>query len=364
VTSRHAPFPDELLTSWLARQNHRVRGPAFPKPKVVVDRKGRWRLPDIDPPNAWLKAAAEHFGVSRSDLAEITIIRCDPTMPLDFLAWDKSPFLTGPEFLRARPRLHVSWCNQCLAEDFAASQPAYVRRHWVLAARGFCHKHRWLLEEQCTACHSRHWRFSSSARGPLRMVCQDCCRPLERSAPEALAADRSTADCWDSVIALEVEVATALQGRTPDQYRFNFTSADQLVNEVRDICRLLAGNHRRFARTDIPLNDFPCPAITPGRPLSELASSDAPFPLAVASMTMRRCLLAVANAIIDPRIEIGSALFGAHRPRAIETFVASVDGDALTDYAAQVGRWSPSFVKRIAETQRRVRRTTAETAAF
>ncbi|MCZ4344324.1 TniQ family protein [Sphingomonadaceae bacterium G21617-S1] len=353
MKSDRAPFPDELLTSWLARQNHSVRDYAFPRPKVVVDREGRWRLPDILPPNAWLRAAAEHFGVSQTELGEITIARCDPTIPLDFLAWDKSPFQTGPEILRARPRLHISWCNRCLAEDFAAGQPAYVRRHWVLAATAFCHKHRWPLEEYCTACHSSHWRFSSSAHGPSRMICQDCWRPLERSAPETLAADRNTAECWDSVIALETEVAAALKGRTPDQFRFNFTSADQLVNEVRDLSQLLAGNHRRLARTDSPLNDFPCPAMTRGRIQPEYGSSNVPFPLAVAPLPMRRCLLAVANAIIDPRIEIGSVLVGAEKPSAIEIFVASVDCDALTRCAAHVGRWSPSFQKRIVETQRR-----------
>jgi hypothetical protein len=83
-------------------------------------------------------------------------------------------------------------------------------------------------------------------------------------------------------------VATGLQRRTPDQYRFNFTSANQLVNEVRDVCRLLAGKHRRFARTDIPLNDFACPAMTPGQLQPASDSRNVPSPLAVTGMLMRR----------------------------------------------------------------------------
>lgn len=144
------PFPDELLTSWLARQNCRVRGRAFKDPRVVLDRKGRWRLPDIHPPAAWLKAVSLEFGVPRSSLAEITIARRHPGMPLDFLAWDPPPFQTEHETLRPIPRLHVSWCTRCLAEDYAAGQPAYLRRHWVLAASGFCHKHKWPLQDRCT----------------------------------------------------------------------------------------------------------------------------------------------------------------------------------------------------------------------
>ena len=153
-----------------------------------------------------------------------------------------------PPGVAPRPRLHMSWCSRCLAEVFAAGRSAHIRRHWVLAASGFCHAHSWPLEERCAVCRPSRWRFATPAHGPIRMVCEDCWRPLERAVPEALTAERKITVCWGRVIELETEVATALSGKTPDQFRFNFTSANQLLNEVRDICELLACSHRCFAR--------------------------------------------------------------------------------------------------------------------
>ena len=149
---------------------------------------------------------------------------------------------------------------------------------------------------------------------PDPMVCEDCWRPLERAVPEALTAERKITVCWGRVIELETEVATALSGKTPDQFRFNFTSANQLLNEVRDICELLAGSHRCFARTDMPLNGFACPAMTPGRMPVQFLPNETPFPLAIADMPLRRCLLATATALIDPRPETGCALLGPDAP--------------------------------------------------
>lgn len=350
-----APFPDELLTSWLARRDHGGRGSPYPRPKVVRDRNGEWRLPDIHPPNAWLQGVARHFGLPKSELAAITIAHGKPAMPLDFLAWDCSPFNANQELGHARPRLRISWCSRCLAEDFAVGRSAYIRRHWVLAASGFCHAHRWPLEERCAVCRSFGWRFSAPARGPIRMVCPECWRPLERAVPAALTAERETRDCWGHIIELEGEIAAALRGKTPDQFLLNLTSADQLLNEVSDICQLLAGNHQCFARTDVPLNGFACPAMTPGRLPLEFLPIDAPFPLAIANVPLRRCLLAAVTALIDPRPETGRALFGPDAPEAVETLVTSVDKDALNRCLKTSGRWSPTLIRRVEDARRQTR---------
>jgi len=355
VRHDHSPFPDELLTSWLARRDHSVRGPPYPQPKVVRDRNGEWRLPDIHPPERWLRHVARHFGLHRSELASITISRSKPAMPLDFLAWDWSPFKQNPEPWQPRPRLHICWCSQCLAEDFAAGRSAYIRRQWVLAVSGFCHRHRWPLEERCAVCRSYLWRFSTPARGPLRLVCQDCQRPLEQAAPAALTAEREYRDSWNRVIELEIEVAQALRGKTPDQFRINFTSADQLLNEIRDICQLLAGKHRRSGWTDMPLNSFACPAMSAGRPPIEFLSNVASFPLAIAHTRLRRCLLAAATAVIDQRPETGRILLGSDAPAAIEILVTNVDEDALNRCLMSRGRWSPTLVRRIEDVRRGTR---------
>lgn len=154
------------------------------------------------------------------------------------------------------------------------------------------------------------------------MFCAECWRPLEQSLPAVLSVKDDVRNCWNLVIGFETEVLAALSGRTPDQFRFNFTSASQLLNQVRDICRLLARNHWGYTRSNIPLNAFVSPAMTPGRLRPEFLESDASYPLAVASISKRRCLLAAACAILDPRVETGSALFDAAAPPALETFLA------------------------------------------
>lgn len=190
------------------------------------------------------------------------------------------------------------------------------------------------------------------------MFCAECWRPLEQSLPAVLSVEDDVRNCWDLVIGFETEVLAALSGRTPDQFRFNFTSAHQLLNQVRDICRLIARNHCGYTRTNIPLNAFVSTAMTPGRLRPEFLESDAPYPLAVASLSKRRCLLAAACAILDSRVETGSALFGASAPPALETFLATVDGDAIDRCLAAGGRWSPTFVRQIETTRRHVRQRT------
>ncbi|MBV1692569.1 TniQ family protein [Novosphingobium sp. G106] len=246
------PLPDELLTSWFARRRHNLRGRGLPEPKAVRDSKGAWRHPDIRPTRTWLNSACDRFNVEPSQLAASTFVRRFPHLPVDFLAWDWAPFPTEREGLRPAPRLAIAWCSRCLAEDFAVGRPAHIRQQWVNASLGFCHLHRWPLSDRCAACGSIRWKFAAPTRGPLRMLCAECWRPLERSLPEVLHASKELRDCWDCVIAFEAEVQTALRGRTPDQFRFNFTSASQLLNEVRDICGLLARNRLGFTPSSIP----------------------------------------------------------------------------------------------------------------
>ncbi len=204
-------------------------------------------------------------------------------------------------------------------------------------------------------CDSFQWQIAGPARGPLRMFCAECWRPLEQSLPAVVSVKDEERNCWNLVIGFETQVLAALHGRTPDQLRFNFTSASQLINQVRDICCLLVRNHCGYTRSNIPLNAFVSTAMTPGRLRPEFLESQAPYPLAVASVSKRRCLLAAACAILDPRVETGRALFGASAPPAIASFLATVDADALGSFLASAGRWSPTFIRHIETARRRER---------
>lgn len=149
------------------------------------------------------------------------------------------------------------------------------------------------------------------------------------------------------MIAFEAELLSAVQGRTPNQFRFNFTSANQLINAVRDICRLLTRRRPTHARSEIALNRFINPNLSPDRMPVDCPPIDATFPLATASLTQRRALLAAAAAIIDPLPSVGKTLFGQDSGVAIDTFVASVEGSALNLCLSRTKKWSPSFCSRI-----------------
>ena len=355
------PFADELLTSWHARQRHSRRGRALPEPKAVRNRKGDWRHPDIRPTRAWLNGTADDLNVPATRLVEHSLAKHYPYLPVDFLAWEHPPGSAGSTGLIPVPRLHVSGCSRCLAEDFASDRPAHVRRQWVLAAVGYCHRHRWPLEDRCNGCGSRTWRFAMPARGPLRMICDACWQPMERTSAPAIYAGKDALLCWDHVIAFEQQCIGAIKGRTPDQFRFNFTSADQLLNEVRGICRLLTrkppNDEYWWCRTrNIPLNDFACDAMTPGYMGLQFYSSDTLNPLAAASPLLRRRLLAAACGIIETNPEIGAALFGPDAPSAIERFIARADRGVLDRLLMTDGHWSSAFISQIKAARERMAR--------
>ena len=348
-----APLPGELLTSWYARRRRYPDGQGLPEPKSVRDRAGRWRHPDIFPAKAWLRFVSRHCDVPEAQLAGQAIAGRYPALTLDLAAWSWSPFVIGNRQWMPKPKLKICWCSRCLADDFAAGRPAHIRQDWVIATTGFCHHHRWPLEDRCNVCGSPNWHFRAPARGALRMVCADCWRPLERSFQPSLEANEAIQYCWQTVIAFEHEVLTALRGNTPDQFRLNFTSAGQLLQEVRDICTLLLADDRSDWAS---LNSISCPAMLPGHLLPEFHSTAAPYPLATARIPLRRALIAASCAIImDAKGYTG--LSGSDPAPALETFLTRVDGSAIDHCMAVPDRWSSTLIRRVTETRRATRRS-------
>lgn len=347
------PLPGEILTSWYARRRHMPGGRALPQPNAVRDRAGRWRHPDVHPAKAWLRFASRACDVPEARLADHAVTTQYPALTHDLVAWSRSPFDVGSFPWSQPPILKICWCSRCLADDYCAGRPAHIRQLWVMAAIGFCHQHHWPLEDRCNACGSPNWHFRAPARGPLRMVCADCWRPLERSFSPYLNADESIRARWESVIAFEREMLTALRGRTPDQFALNYTSGDQLLQEVRDISALLTAS----SRSDwAPLNSFACPAMVPGHLLPDFRSVDGPYPLATARIPLRRSLVAVCCAILmDERQNV--ALLDPLAPPAVERLLARVDGAALDRCMAVPDRWSPTLIRRMRETRRANRRS-------
>lgn len=338
------PFADELLSSWIAR---RQRGPPLParlEPRAYRNAKGLWNHPDIRPQRRWLHALAEHFDIDAEQIDQNAVSRRYPRLDNLLTAWGFLP-PSYPVWGRPhRPILCKSWCSQCLAEDYAADRPAYVRAEWVIAAFSFCPRHRWPLLDRCTSCGNAMYQIVRPPRGPHRMFCCNCHRPLERAHPKALELEPPERRMWDKIAAFEAQMRRALAGQVPDQTRINNTSATQLLGETVRICLLLASCNARHAWHDLLYGRFANDTLTLGQEC--FSHLDCAMPLALADLPLRRCLLAICAAILDP--EFGSAVNdpGQATP-IIDVFTGIAQDHELDSFIGDRKACSPALVKQL-----------------
>lgn len=338
------PFADELLSSWIARRRPGQALPARLEPRAYRNAKGLWRHHDIHPQPRWLHALAAHFDIDVVQITSLAVSRRYPLLDNHLTAWGFLP-PTYPVWggLHA-PVLCRSWCSQCLAEDYAAGRPAFVRADWVVAAFSFCPRHRWPLLDRCISCGSGTWRIVRPPRGPHRMFCCNCHRSLERANPMALALEPTARAMWDKIAAFEGQLRSALVGQLPDQFRFPCTSATQLLRETVRICVLLARCSARRAWHDLLYDRFANDTLTLGQPC--FSYLDCAMPLALADLPLRRCLLAICAAILDHDFEPTGASIQASSP-TIDIFARMAQDHALDDFLEDRTACSPTLVKQV-----------------
>ena len=332
------PFPDELLTSWVQR------------------RRCEAGHPDILPDPQWLEAAASTFKVSADILASQSIHRRFPNFPSDLLAALPQGTFVPARVRQAPPELAVNWCSQCLAEDLLAGRPAYIRHRWVMACITFCPRHRWPLTSCCGACHSSRWVWQRPPRGSVRLQCGECLRGLDRAHVGSLKAIPPVTEAWLLVMDFEQELLAAAGGKTPDQFKYNATSAHQLITQVRDICRsaMISCSHRRPLSMLVNQFRWPAPPDT-GKQDHFEPCADA-FPLHTAGITRRRSLLALCAALSDSRAFVGEHLFPGQMEHLLRNFAercAVIYGDS----GLASRRWSATLhakVTSVAEREQRV----------
>ena len=136
-----------------------------------------------------------------------------------------------------------------------------------------------------------------SPHGSPRMCCGRCHRGLERAHPKALELEPAAQPLWVMIAAFEAALRGVLTGRVPDQFRFNDTSAAQLLEETSIICVLFASAHRHLGLRDGLFDRLATPALTLGHFCPDEPSSE--MPLALASPPPRRCMIATCAAILD-----------------------------------------------------------------
>jgi hypothetical protein len=309
----NAPFRDELLSSWSnrIRSRHKLR-PDRPDMPLQMDYRGRkrsWASASANPTDQWLKQAAARTGQPMDALASLALSRSRPGIPWHWYSWSDAPIRLGI-IPNRNPSLLWSWCSRCLAEDYAAGRSAYIRRDWVLAYSTYCRIHLWPLTSHCQLCGSGSWSFSTLTGEPTRMQCANCSRYLERSEPSVFHDGDRPSKISLELMAIESEIAKALRGKVPDQFRFNFTSSEQLLREFVDFPRLLSKTYyfRWLKHRPIEFgygSTFPILS-------HDSRSFDPPFALSVARKSMARRLL-VATSLIIGGID-KEAIFGGDSP--------------------------------------------------
>lgn len=291
------PFADELLSSWLERRRRGQQPPFEFDLRAYRDARGHWRHPDVQPQQAMIHALASRYDVAPDNIDHLALGFRYQKISDPFIAWHYFPPDYSVWGSTLRPTLRQAWCSRCLAEDFAADRTAYVRADWVVAAWSFCPRHRWPLLDRCITCGSGNWTIKRAPRGPPRMFCNNCHRPLERAHPKALEVEGAARPFWDKIAAFEATLRGGLGGKVPNQFRFSNTSARQLLEATSRICCLLSRCRARRGLRDLLFERFANPALT----LSEDCYQDLPFemPLALAELPLRRSLLAICAAILD-----------------------------------------------------------------
>lgn len=344
------PFADELLSSWLDRRRQGQRQSIEPDFRAYRDARGHWRHPDVQPQQAMIHALASRYDVALDKIDHLALGFRYQKIGNPFIAWHYFPpdyFVWGST---PRPTLRRAWCSRCLAEDFAADRTAYARADWVVAAWSFCPRHRWPLIDRCITCGSGNWIIKRAPRGPPRMFCTNCHRPLERAHPKALKVETAARPFWDKIAAFEAALRGALAGKVPDQFRFNNTSARQLLEETSEICLLLGRCHARLGLRDLLFERFASPALT----LSEDCYQDLPFemPLALAELPLRRSLLAICAAILDSGFDTANVRPEDGEP-AVDLLALIASDSAVDRFVRDRRVCSPTLKKQVAIARQR-----------
>jgi len=336
------PFADELLSSWLERRRRGHPPPFDANFRAYQDAKGHWHHPDVHPQQAMIHAIAARYDAAPDKISHLALGFHYRKISDPFIAWHYFP----PDYpvwgSIPQPTLRRAWCSRCLAEDFAADRTAYIRADWVVAALSFCPRHRWPLLDRCITCGSGNWTIKRAPRGPPRMFCNNCHRSLERAHPKALEVEVVARPFWDKIAAFEAALRGALGGKVPNQFRFNNTSARQLLEETSELCLLLSRCHARLALRDLLFERFASPALT----LSQDCYQDLPYemPLALAEVPLRRCVLAICAAILDSSFETGNVWEEDGEP-ALDLF-AQIASDSAVDRFVRDRRACSSTLER------------------
>lgn len=326
------PMEDELLSSWLSRVACRydldggaLRG-ILTTPGDDAEAMPTMNGLDYRPAHEEIAALASAARLPVDRLSILALKTVNPTWPRHWYAWDWGVFDPANGTERYADVLAPGWCDLCLSEDHAAGRHAYLRRHWVYAAVGFCHRHRLPLRHLCPFCQTaRTLRFVPSDGG-TRLCCGDCGRPLDeyaaagpKDAANTGADNNSIGRAWSVVMAFETDLCRALDRRTPNARWMGRSRPTAFIAATEDLIVALMAGQGAYPR-EHAINAFDSAAFpSPGKFRSKV---DLQYWACCVPPARRRSLLAAVVALLldeETSALLSEPRFGSYR------WVASLD---------------------------------------
>ena len=255
------PFPDEALSSWIARIAARY------------DLSGNQLISFLkaDLGEGDLRLGSAGYRNSLTDQEIIILARATRMLPTKVRAL---------QFSNYYPRIPRSWlverqaidrfegrsiatgeviweyCSSCLEEDAMEGRDAYIRQHWALGCFGFCHRHKKAIKRGCPSCGDTVSLSFTNIQGAWELVCQKC--SFVQRAALASKGPSTGRDDWARgkyikranylVIDFERCLFRALMGKTPSPRWMGNASATEFIRATESLIELLISDlapHRR-----------------------------------------------------------------------------------------------------------------------
>lgn len=256
------PMKDELLSSWLSRVACRydldggtLRG-LLATPGDDAEVMPTMNGLDYRPAHQEITALASAARLPVERLSTLALKAANPTWPRHWFAWDWGVWDPANGTERYADALAPGWCDLCLSEDHAAGLHAYLRRHWVYAAVGFCHRHRLPLRHLCPFCQMACTLRFVPSDGGTRLCCGDCGRPLDEYAM-ARPKDSATSTgsdstpigrAWSMVMAFETDLCRALNCRMPNTRWMGRSRPAAFITATEDLIVALTAGQGAYPR--------------------------------------------------------------------------------------------------------------------
>jgi TniQ len=320
------PYPDELISSWLARVAS-MYGATWDE---LCRDNGFPEAVDYGNEPAALKELAKLTRMPGRKIEALDLAKRFPRQPLHRFAC----------YLETRQAV-ADVCGDCLRDDIQAGHDNYIRYQWAIGGVAHCHKHRRLLASKCAYCsHDLDGCWGKSESG-IHFCCKVC---RQRIAYAAHGKKGAGAVRLDFSLRCERRLITALGGSIKEKRWFGVVedlAFLAFIANFRDWGRRL--KDKMWARVSIPHG-----MITPALEYDYRSRSAAIlYPLSGLESSRRSDLLRWATSYTKSHDTAPHSYlfeFLDIEPTAIELFRA-LDDAGREEFVSRASRWPEALRK-------------------